>query len=283
MSKLKALIFDVDGTLADTERDGHRIAFNRAFAEVGLDWQWSVERYGQLLEVAGGKERLRKYVQEDHPNFVPPTDIKTWSAGIHQLKNRHYKALVQEGLIPLRTGVKRLIQEARKSGVRLAIATTSAPENVIALLETMLGSESPAWFDVIAAGDVVPTKKPAPDIYQYVLAQMNLKPEQCLVFEDSHQGLSASLQAGLKTVVTRSSYTQADNFTGSALILEHLGEPDRPFEVVGATFLNTTSHQIPYFDLALARQVLDLAHQRSPLAPNQPTIGKRQPIAVANA
>jgi HAD superfamily hydrolase (TIGR01509 family) len=252
MSQLQALIFDVDGTLADTERDGHRIAFNRAFAEAGLDWEWSVDRYGRLLETAGGKERLQRYLREDRPEFEPPTGVVTWAATMHQLKTRHYKALIQTGRIPLRPGVRRLIQEAREQGIRLAIATTSAPENVIALLETALAPDSPSWFEVIAAGDMVPAKKPAPDVYLYALAKLGLSPQHCLALEDSHQGLRAATQAGLKTVITRSSYTQEEDFSGAALVLDHLGEPESPFQVFAGDPAGAS-----WFDPGVAQQLLE--------------------------
>jgi HAD superfamily hydrolase (TIGR01509 family) len=232
MGELRALIFDVDGTLADTERDGHRVAFNRAFARSGLNWDWSVELYGELLAIAGGKERIRFYINEYQPDFERPTDLDPFIANLHALKTRYYQQIVAEGAIPLRRGVKRLLQEAREQGMRLAIATTAALPNVTALLEHTLGSESPSWFEVIAAGDIVPAKKPAPDIYHYVLETMGLEARDCLVFEDSNHGFSASSQAGLKTVVTVNTYTQNQDFSGALLVLTDLGEPDQPFTVL---------------------------------------------------
>uniref|UniRef100_A0A832H1P0 HAD family hydrolase n=1 Tax=Oscillatoriales cyanobacterium SpSt-402 TaxID=2282168 RepID=A0A832H1P0_9CYAN len=251
MASLQALIFDVDGTLADTERDGHRVAFNRAFAEAGLNWEWSIERYGSLLETAGGKERLQRYLQEDQPTFEPQPNAPTWAANLHKAKTRHYKALVKEGVMPLRPGVKRLIQEAREQGIRLAIATTSAPENVIALLETNLSPDSPSWFEVIVAGDMVPAKKPAPDVYLAVLQALALPPEACLAIEDSRQGLLAATRAGLKTVITCSSYTQQEDFTEAVLVLNHLGEPAVPFQVLAG---NSSAENC--FSVALASQLL---------------------------
>ncbi|MEB3292056.1 MAG: HAD family hydrolase, partial [Synechococcales bacterium] len=200
MSPIKALIFDVDGTLAETERDGHRVSFNQAFAEAGLAWNWSVELYGELLEVTGGKERIQHYVRTYHPNFLLPHRLEALASALHRNKSRHYQKLLQKGYIGLRPGVKRLLATALEDNIRLAIATTSSLGSVLTLLETTLGSESLAWFDVIAAGDVVPQKKPAPDIYHYVLDKMALSPQTCLVIEDSRQGLTAAQRAGIPTV-----------------------------------------------------------------------------------
>lgn len=250
MTTLEAFLFDVDGTLADTERDGHRIAFNRAFADANLPWEWSVERYGELLTTTGGKERLQRYLSESHPDFEATPDVKTWAATIHKAKTTHFKALVRDGVMPLRPGVKRLLLEAREQGIRLAIATTTTPENVTALLEAALGAESLSWFEVIVAGDMVPAKKPAPDVYLAALEKMNLAPEHCLAFEDSRQGLISAMRASLKTVVTSSSYTQNEDFTGAAIVLNHLGEPNNPFQIVSGNAGNAT-----YFDVALANQI----------------------------
>lgn len=249
MSSLKAIIFDVDGTVADTERDGHRIAFNRAFADSGLDWNWSIDLYGELLEVAGGKERIQHYVQTYGAKLPAGEDFESFTAKLHAAKTDHYQALVREGIIPLRPGVKRLIEEARQAGVKLAIATTSRHDNVIALLETELAPDSPNWFEVIAAGDVVEHKKPAPDIYFYALEKLNLSAADCIAIEDSLQGLQASLAAGIKTVVTLNAYTRSQDFTGAAIVVDQLGEPAQPFEV-----LKGKAEQ-PYVDLALLRSL----------------------------
>lgn len=232
---LKALIFDVDGTLANTERDGHRVGFNRAFAEKGLDWHWSVELYGELLAVAGGKERLKYFIDRDRPNLPEVSDITAFIKELHQLKNKYYQALLKEGAIPLRPGVKRLITEARENNIRLALATTTTLSNAMTLLENTL---DPDWFEVIAAGDIVPLKKPAPDIYYYALKKLDLAPEHCLVFEDTAHGLEAATTAGLQTIVTVNNYTENQDFSKASLVVSHLGEPDDNNQVIQGNISN---------------------------------------------
>jgi HAD superfamily hydrolase (TIGR01509 family) len=232
MSKLEALIFDVDGTLADTERDGHRVAFNQAFDEAGLGWDWTVELYGELLQVTGGKERIRLYVEKFLEDFELDEDVLEFAARLHKRKTHFYLELLQSGAIPLRPGVERLINEAREAGLRLAISTTTTPANVTYLLSATLGKESIDWFEVIAAGDIVPAKKPAPDIYTWAMEQMNISPDACLAFEDSLNGVKSSLAADLKTLITVNGYTKDDDFTGAVLVLDQYGDPNAPFKVL---------------------------------------------------
>ncbi len=242
-TKLKALIFDVDGTLSNTERDGHRVAFNQAFEEYGLDWNWSVETYGKLLAVTGGKERMKFYTKEFINKDDIPIGIEEKIPELHAAKTRHYTKLLSTGAIPLRPGVERLIAEARERGYRLAIATTTTPENVTALLTHTLGEASIDWFEVIAAGDIVPAKKPAPDIFEYAIKEMNLSADECIAFEDSENGIKSSIGAKLNTIITINDYTKDHDFTGASIVLDHMGEPGQPFSVINgdngdALFLN---------------------------------------------
>lgn len=231
---LKALLFDVDGTLADTERDGHRVAFNRAFADAGLDWEWDIPLYGELLAVAGGKERIRHYMEHYRPDFneAGQAGTDTFIASLHQRKTAHYVDLIEQGDMPLRPGVARLLDEARALGLRLGVATTTTPENVEALLRTTLGEVSLGWFEVIAAGDMVPAKKPAPDVYRYALDALDLPAEACLALEDSRNGLLSAREAGLRTLVTVNDYTRGQDFAGAWRVVDHLGEPDAPATVL---------------------------------------------------
>lgn len=248
MALLEALIFDVDGTLADTERDGHRLAFNTAFAEFGLDWHWDIPTYGALLAVTGGKERMRHYIASMRPDYTPPANFDDLIVQLHQAKTWHYTALLARGGIPLRPGVIRLLREAKAEGMRLAIATTTTPENVTALLKHSVQQGDIPDFECIGAGDIVPAKKPAPDIYHWVLREMHLQPEQCLAFEDSENGIKASAAAGLKTVITINDYTRTHDFTGAVAVLSDLGEPDTP-----CVFLQGQSGGKNYVDLELLR------------------------------
>ncbi len=239
MPALTALIFDVDGTLADNECDGHRVAFNQAFAEAGLDWHWDAERYGELLAVTGGKERIRYYLSQDWPQRLHEPGIDDYIKTLHAAKTRHYVALLETGAIPLRPGIKRLITEARQADLRLAIATTTSPVNVTTLLRTTLGEASVDWFEVIAAGDIVPAKKPAPDVYHYALKALNLAPSACLALEDSAHGLRAARAAGIPVVVVNNAYTQDDDCSGALAVLDGFGDPyNLPTVLAGSTPMN---------------------------------------------
>lgn len=226
---LDAVIFDVDGTLAETERDGHRPAFNAAFGEFGLDWEWDVPMYGELLAVTGGKERMRAYCAKYRPAFLERADADAMIAELHKTKTRHYVQYMEQGLIPPRPGVPRLIRDLRANGIRVAIATTTTPENVDALLTTTLKDLPADTFEVIGAGDIVPAKKPAPDIYTWVMQKLDLPASRCIALEDSRNGVRSATAAGLPVLVTQSAYTRGEDFAGSVAVLSDLGEPGTPF------------------------------------------------------
>lgn len=223
-AKLEAILFDCDGVLADTERDGHRQAFNQAFAENDLGMDWSVERYGVLLEVGGGKERMTAHWNEvGWPESIPEEARKEKVLELHLRKTDIFMDLIDAGKIPLRSGVLRLVDEAIAADVRLAVCSTSNEKAVSNLVSTLMGPERAAKFQVFA-GDMVKAKKPAPDIYDLAVDTMGLDKSRCVIVEDSHIGLGAARSAGISCIVTKSSYTAGEDFTGANLIVEELGD-----------------------------------------------------------
>lgn len=220
---LKALIFDCDGVLVDTERDAHRPGFNRAFAEHGIDAEWSVELYARLLLTAGGKERMRVYFDE----FGWPASADTDAArdelilALHKTKTRITSEIVSE--LPVRPGILRIIDEARGAGVRLGVCTTSNPAFIDAVLD-LFGADRKAAFEFVHAGDVVAKKKPAPDIYLMALDTLGLPASDCVVIEDSRNGLRAAHAAGIATLITVSTYTGEEDFTEAARVVSELGD-----------------------------------------------------------
>lgn len=223
MTDLKALVFDCDGVLADTERDGHRVAFNKAFREEGLDAEWDVEEYGRLLSVAGGKERMKHYFA----NIVgePLSNEEIWK--IHKLKTGIYMEMCEKGELPIRPGIKRIIKEAHDSGLILSVCSTSSHKSVVSLMKAILGDEYFGWFEGgIFAGDVVKSKKPSPDIYNLMRKEFSLSGAECFVVEDSRNGLLAAVNAGMNCIVTVSHYFAAEDFGEADLVVSSLGDPD---------------------------------------------------------
>jgi HAD superfamily hydrolase (TIGR01509 family) len=208
---LKALLWDVDGTLAETERDGHRMAFNRAFATMGLHWNWSEQRYGELLRVTGGRERLLADMAQRSDAPAHAGEREALARELHRLKNQLYAEWVAAVQVPLRAGVREIIEEAASAGIRQAITTTTSRSNVAALLSANLGAEWQRYFAAVVCGEDVRHKKPDPEVFVQALTQLSLSPLQALALEDSPGGVAGARAAGVPVVVTRSSYfAQAD-------------------------------------------------------------------------
>jgi HAD superfamily hydrolase (TIGR01509 family) len=225
-----ALVFDCDGVLADTERDGHLPAFNQMFEEFGLPVHWSEEEYGEKLKISGGKERMASLLTDDFVRAAGlPTDPegqKETVARWHKRKTEIYTEMVAAGRLPGRPGVARITGAALDAGWALGVASTSSEASVRAVLEHVVGTDVAARFDLILAGDVVPNKKPAPDIYRLAVERLGIDPVDGLVIEDSRNGLLAATGADLACVVTTSSYTEHEDFSEAVLVVSSLGDPD---------------------------------------------------------
>jgi len=242
MMSCDALIFDVDGTLADTE-ELHRQAFNLAFAACRLDWTWDADLYGELLRVTGGKERIGSYIEQLRLPAIEQRCLQQLIPEIHSAKTRLYREMIRAGQVRVRSGIRRLMLEARDAGVRVAIASTTSPENIEPLVAAGLGPQAMTWFDTIATGDVVANKKPAPDIYNVALRTLNVAPARAIAVEDSAVGVESAKAAGLFTVATPSTWTRKQHFESADLLLGSLGDPDEPLgpadqALIGARFLS---------------------------------------------
>jgi len=251
-----ALIFDCDGVLADTERDGHRPAFNETFQAVGVPVCWSVDEYAARLKIGGGKERMASLLTPEfvRANGLPsdPDGQRDMLADWHRRKTATYKAIVAAGKLPGRPGIARITQQAIAAGWTLAVASTSAEESVRAVLEHAVGPAAAARFSVFA-GDVVPAKKPDPGIYLLALERLGLERPDALVIEDSRNGLLAAVGAGLRCVVTVSSYTAEEDFSEAALVVSSLGDPDEPTRVLANPGELRIGQQVTLADLDAVR------------------------------
>ena len=220
--KLEALIFDVDGTLADTEL-AHLAAFNQAFSQEGIGWQWDVPLYTQLLEVSGGKERMLHYWRQVRPDVTDlGNGVQATVARLHELKTAAYEQAVRDGAVQLRPGVLKLIEAAHAEGLRLAIATTTSAVNIVALLRRAIGPDWQRFFTVVEDASTAPRKKPDPMVYQQTLARLAVPAAACLAFEDSANGLMAARTATLATIVTPNDFTAHHDFAGALRVLPDL-------------------------------------------------------------
>jgi HAD superfamily hydrolase (TIGR01509 family) len=230
-----ALFLDCDGVLAETERCGHLVAFNQMFAEFGLPVHWSEEEYGEWLKVGGGKERMAALLTDDFVQKAGlPTrveDQRQMIAEWHKRKTAIYVDIVRSGRIPGRPGIARIVREALAANWKVAVCSTSAEESVRAILDHVVGKENAACFAILA-GDVVPRKKPAPDIYRLALERLQVRPEETMVIEDSRNGLLAAVGAGLRCVVTLSTYTWDEDMDEATMVLTDLGDPGREMQII---------------------------------------------------
>ena len=244
MNELKAIIFDMDGTLADTE-ELHRRAFNLAFKECACPLDWSRLEYQQLLSISGGRERISHCLRQAGADAA---GLEQTVDAVHKRNSTLYRQILLSDVIELRPGIRRLVRECRAAGLKLAIATSSSTDNVDTLLQRTFGSAGAGLFPVVVTCDSVKDKKPSPAVYLRALSELGLEAKHCMALEDTANGNLAALAAGIKTVITTHPLTRDDDFTGASLVLNHLGEPDQPFEAASGT-----AHGRRYVDLALLR------------------------------
>jgi len=224
MSEIKAIFFDQDGVVIDTEKDGHRIAFNETFKEFGYDVEWDVDQYYELLQIAGGKERMRHYFHTEGLLVdLKPDEEDELIKKLHKRKTEIFIGLIERGKLPLRPGVKRLMKEAMDHDLIIGICTTANERAANAIAKGVLKEIT---FEFVLAGDVVSRKKPDPEIYLLALEKTGLKPEECLVIEDSRNGILAAKEAGMPVVATTNVYTEKEDLTEADIVVTCLGEPD---------------------------------------------------------
>ena len=219
LMQLKSLIFDVDGTLADTE-DAHRMAFNDAFFAAKLGWNWDRALYKDLLAVTGGKQRIRFFLEKTNDVALSRPDLDELIPALHASKTDFFINRLKGGQVPLRPGIEKLINEARAQGMAISIATTTTPINVETLIRVNLGPDALNWFDVIGDGGKVPILKPEPDVYNWVLKQIGLEPGEALALEDSKNGVIAAVRAKVPVLTVTNDYTLGQDFTGALAVLD---------------------------------------------------------------
>jgi len=223
MARLKAIFFDQDGVIIDTERDGHRVSFNETFKEFGYNFEWGVDEYHDLLQISGGKERMKHYLQtKGFGQPVAPEEVDDLIARMHKRKTALFIEMVESGRLPLRPGIHRFMQEAMAGGLKLGVCTTSSEKTANTIAYQVLKDVT---FDVVLAGDVVEKKKPAPDIYNLALKKTGLRPEDCFVVEDSRNGVLAAKAAGLRVLATTNVYTEKEDLSPAEVIVSCLGDP----------------------------------------------------------
>jgi HAD superfamily hydrolase (TIGR01509 family) len=258
---LRALLFDLDGTLAETESYGHRPAYNDAFRELGLSFRWGERLYKRLLERASGKERLHHYLRRYRPELGPHADAiaeseEAWVEHVHALKSQHFDRRLSQGEVPLRPGVSRLLHEASDSGLRLAVVSNASARSIKSFLKHGLGSNLTRRVSLVVGGESGLKRKPAPDLYRHALDRLKLAHYECIAIEDSEVGLAAARGAGIPTVITVNAETLSQDFQGASLVLDHLGDP-------GATAAVLRGHMDePWLTLKTLRRIAQQAAPR---------------------
>ena len=260
MSSLKSIIFDMDGTLADTE-ELHRRAFNLAFRERACPLNWSRLEYKQLLSISGGRERIHHCLQRAG---MAGAELQQTVDAVHRRKSALYRQILVSDVITLRPGIRRLVQECRAAGLKLAIATSSSTDNVNTLLSRTFGSAGRDMFDAMVTCDLVAAKKPSPAVYFRALSELGLEAEHCIAIEDTSNGNLAALAAGIRTVITTHPLTVDNDFSGASLVLNHLGEPDKPFKVAAGP-----AYGRHFVDLDLLRTIHGAAGAAGPYPPRR--------------
>lgn len=252
---LKALLFDVDGTLADTESHGHLPAYNRAFRDLDLGWEWSPGLYRDLLSVPSGRERIAHYMDHYKPGLgkhepETPDDQAEWVRTIHERKSDCFRQRLQEGRIPLRDGVERLLVQAHDAGLDIAIVTNASRATLQPFLEYALGQRLRGYIKTIVSGEQVAHKKPAPDLYRAACDRIQCQPAECVAIEDSAMGLESAHAAGIPAVVTVNEDTSADSLAHASLVVDSLGEPDKPVRVI-----KSPGFELAYVDLPVMQRL----------------------------
>ena len=252
---LQGVIFDVDGTLADTE-EIHRQAFNLAFEQFELDWDWTPSLYEELLRISGGRERITYYGEDLRENFQSEKEFQNYVLTVHGVKTEIYRDLLHSGAVKLRPGVERLLEECRQENLIMGIATSSKYANLKVLLDQNLGSEWPEWFHAIKTCDTVDEKKPSPAVYLAVLEELPLPTRRCVAFEDTKNGMLSATSAGLCTIITTHFFTRHHHFPKASLVIDQLGEPDQAFKVSAGN-----AHDSTFVNVNLMSQVLQDSQQ----------------------
>ena len=249
MTQIKAAFFDQDGVIIDTERDGHRVSFNMTFKEFGFTDEWDVDYYHELLQIAGGKERMKHHWKtKGFSRPLTEEEIDNLVKEMHKRKTAIFVELIESGKLPLRPGIRRFMKELMEAGIQIGVCTTSNEQAAKAITEKIL---SDIKFDIVLAGDVVKNKKPDPEIYNMALSRLGLQPEECFVVEDSKNGVKAAKAACMKTIVTTNGYTEKEDVEAGDVIVSSLGEP-------GGTKATMRKGDLPGFDgVVHARQLIE--------------------------